>query len=194
MSLERVIVFLNQPIILTLVTLAVGGYLLNIISDRRARKLKLQEKGIEFLEDVGNNFNAVLSKLAGIIRSGKISTTSISKLNDRIGILFKNRFSVRIRSAVYLKSNDFSRKYELLMWELRHIAEFLATISKSYQKDEIVTQIKEHQTRLAEMWPYTDKPSSQSFEPPYDELWAWRGMIWKRAIDLLSTHLQKTLK
>ena len=63
--MTSIIEFLNQPIVVTLITLFVGSYLLNVIADRRSRKDKLRDKAVEFLTETGNDMNSAISIMYG---------------------------------------------------------------------------------------------------------------------------------
>ena len=182
----------NQPIFLTLVTLLIGGYAFKRFSERRARMDKIKDKAIEFLEETGSDINPVLSLLAGHIKSKR---TNISEeLKDKSGRLFTKRFSVKIKSKAYLDSEEFSKHYDVLTWEIREILNFISKLPNRYEGDKIVAEIKESQTKLSQKWSLEENAISNDLESPFDEMSIWSGMIWNRAVWLLSSHLEKVLK
>ncbi len=192
--MDTLLAFFNQPIVLTVISLAVGGYLFSRLSDRRARRDKTREKAIEFIEEVGNDLNSVISLLYGHIRSGNLQVPKDSLLNQRAGGLFLKRFSVRVRSKAYLKSEDFWRKYDYLVWEFNRIVRFVATCSNDYELEQVVAEIQAHKKRFAEAWPLEDEALVAELDLPFSELSSWTGMIWNRAVWLLSSNLETILK
>lgn len=61
--MTSIIEFLNQPIVVTLITLSIGSILLNVIADRTSRKNKLRDEAIEFLTETGTEINSVVSTM-----------------------------------------------------------------------------------------------------------------------------------
>jgi hypothetical protein len=185
--------FLNQPILLTIITLTVGGYLFSRLGDRRAKRDRVREKAIELLEEVGNDLNQALSHLYGVIRLGHLPKTS--PLFEAIGNLYVNRFGVKLRNDAYLKSKSFSSRYDQLTWEIDQIAKFLSKHSDNHDTAQMITEIQLHKRQFEKRWPLQDKnPNIEEGNEVSDELMSWTTMIWDRAIFLLSSELQDTLK
>jgi hypothetical protein len=110
--MTSIIEFLNQPIFVGLLTLVVGSYLLNLIADRRSRKDKLRDQGIEFLTDTGNDINSVVSTIYGHLEGH--TSESDTRLVEGFTRLFAKRMSVQIGSQAYLKSEEFHLQYDRL--------------------------------------------------------------------------------
>lgn len=168
--MDALVTFLNQPIVLTVLTLAVGGYLFNALSNRRARRDKIREKAIEFLEEAGSDLNQILSRLFGVIRREELPLPKDILPFQKSGELYTKRFSVRIKSKAYLNSDTFWRKYDTLVFELRRIVVFLATHSHSDDREQLIGEIEACRVRLAETWTLKDEPLFDELDPPFQEL------------------------
>jgi hypothetical protein len=191
---DALVTFLNQPIVLTVLTLAVGGYLFNTLSNRRARRDKVREEAIKFLEEAGSDLNQILSRLFGAIRREELPIPKDTLPFQKSGELYTKRFSVRVKSRAYLNSDTFWRKYETLIFEFREILVFLATHSHSDDREQLTGKIEARRARLAEIWPLKDEPLFDELDPPFQELSWWAQMIWNRAVRLLSSSLEAVLK
>lgn len=187
--------FLDKPIVVTLLSLTLGGYLLSLLSDRRARKDKIRDKAIELLTEVGSDVNRVTGSLFGYLRSGRVQIPRDSDLNRAMGNLFLKRMSIRVRSQAYLGSEDFSQKYDTLVWQLRRLMDAMGTLAGEDDLDQVVADIRNRKKRLGDAWPLDEEEVRlESREPPFDELLAWTEMIVHRATHLLSTYLKSSLK
>ena len=193
--MDTVFLFLNQPIIITLLSLAIGGYFLDVISDRRAKKAIIREKSIDLISEVGNNFNSVVSRIFGHIRTGNLKVKQDNKLKDRIGILFTNRLNVMVKSKAYLRSKDFAHKYETLVFELNDIYEYMDKLSKDLGRENTISEILIHIQTLSNAWPLENENIfTNNVEPEYKELADWATMVSKRVRWLLSSYLTRVLK
>jgi hypothetical protein len=146
--------FFNQPFILTLLSLAIGGFLLGMLSDRRARKDKIRDKAIELLTEIGENINEVSSRLYTPIRREEPLSQPHRILDERVGILLSQRMGIRVRSEAYLKSKGFYEKYELLIWQLYRIRNTLETISKEHDPNQVAAQVQKRIDFLRETCPW----------------------------------------
>jgi len=185
---------LNKPIFITLVTLLVGGYLFSWLTERRAKKDKIREKAIQFLEEVGNDLNSILSLTYGRIRTGNFEIAKDSPIEEKRSGLFTKRFNVRIRSKAYLGSDEFWQEYERLTFEIDRIIRLIGSLSKGYDLTKVKMKIKAKKKRFEEDWPFEGKPFTSKYEPPSNELEEWNHMIWIRAVGLVSSTLQAILK
>jgi hypothetical protein len=186
--------FLNQPFILTMISLTIGGFLLGLLSDRRARKDKIRDKAIELLTEIGENINEVSSLLYGPIRREEPLSQPHRTLNEKIGILISQRMGIRVRSEAFLKSNDFYGKYELLIWQLYRIRETLEAISKEDDPNQAAAKVQKRINYLRETWPLKNESLDEDHKSPYRELFLWTQMIVNRAAYLLSSHLKSAVK
>ncbi|MCY7321555.1 MAG: hypothetical protein LH660_07085 [Phormidesmis sp. CAN_BIN36] len=194
--MDKLLTFLSQPIIITLLSLLIGSYLFALLAERRAKREKIREKAIQLIEEVGNDLNAVFSRIIGRVRLGNFNIEKDSPLNEKRGLLFTKRFSVRIKSEAYLKNKDFWQKYDYLVFEIDKIITVMRSITELADAQKIVQEIREHQQRLFHEWTideerYKHKPNASS---PSDELEVWHRMIWDRAVWLLSTNLKAELR
>jgi hypothetical protein len=190
--------FLNQPIILTIITLTIGGYLFSILNDRRARRDKTREKAIELLEEAGDDLNLVFSRLFEVVRFGQFPVAEDSPLQQERRTLFVKRFSVMLKSKAYLKSKRFWSQYDQLVWEIEKIVLFVSKNSDDHDLAQTITEIQSRRKHLTEKWALQDESLDESLNiaetTVSDELLSWANMLWKRAIFLLSTALQDALK
>ena len=182
------------PLLNTLLTLLIGGYLFSRLTERRAKKDKIREQAIQLLEEVGNDLNSILSLIYGRIRTGNFDIAKDSPIEDKRSGLFTKRFSIRIRSKAYLGSEEFWQKYERLTFEIDRIVRFIASLSKGYEPAKVRTEIQGRKKRLEEDWPFEGKPFVSKYDSPSNELEEWTHMVWDRAIWLVSTNLQAILK
>ena len=72
--MNSIIDFINQPIVISLITITVGGYLLNLISDRRSMNDKLRDKSIEFITNAGNNINVFFHEFMNSSGEGNLKS------------------------------------------------------------------------------------------------------------------------
>lgn len=194
--MDKLLTFLSQHIIVTLLSLLIGSYLFTLLAERRAKREKIREKAIQLIEEVGSDLNAVFSRTIGRIKLGDFNVERDSPLTEKKGLLFTKRFSVRIRSESYLKNKDFWRKYDYLVFEINKIITVMKSIAEVEDVQEIIREIKENQQRLFHEWTvdeerYKSKSNASSLS---DELEVWHRMIWDRAVWLLSTNLKAELR
>lgn len=195
-GMDKLLTFLSQPIIVTLLSLLIGSYLFTLLAERRAKREKIREKAIQLIEEVGNDLNAVFSRTIARIRLGNFNFEGDSPLTEKQGLLFTKRFSVRIRSESYLKNKDFYQKYDYLIFEINKIITVMKSITEVEDVQEIIREIREHQQRLFHEWiidgeRYESKSNAASLS---DELKVWHRMIWDRAVWLLSKNLKAELR
>jgi hypothetical protein len=185
---------LNSPLVLTLLSLTIGGFLLGLLSDRRARKDKIRDKSIELLTEIGENINEVSSLLYGSIRREETLSQPHRTLNEKVGILISQRMGIQVRSEAYLESKDFYKKYEFLIWELYFIRNALESLSKEHDFNQVTSKVQKRINFLHETWPLEDESLNEDHKPPYRELFLWTQMIVNRAANLLSSNLKSALK
>lgn len=189
--MTSIIEFLNQPIVLTLITLSVGSYLLDVIADRRSRKNKLREEAIKFLTETGNDINSVVSTMYGHLE-GHNSERDL-KLVERLTRLFAKRMSVQIGSQAYLNSDEFHQHYDRLLEELEGVAFYLAREQEQDSSEQIISQIQERRNRLGKAWPIENETQQAPAIEPADELMLWMHMILHRTTHLLSNNLRSVI-
>lgn len=180
--------FLNQPIVIALITLSIGSFLLDLVADRRSRKNKLRDEAIEFLTESGDDLYSVISPMYGQLEGH----TEESDLNLLKGFtrLYAKRMSVQIRSQAYLKSEVFHQQYDRLLQELEGVAFYLSREEENIISEEIISQIQGRRNRLGEDWPIENEPQQVPLNKPIDELMLWMNMIMQRTTILLSNNLR----
>lgn len=187
--MESILTLLSKPIILTLLTLAIGSYLFTRLTERRSKREKIREKSLQLLEEVGTDVNFVLSLVYGHIRTSNFQIQKDSPVNEKRAGLFTKRFSVRIRSKVFLESEELWQKYDQLTFEVDKIVRFMSTLGTDYKLDDVIKAIKEHRERFAKAWPCEERSSHSKYPPPANELVIWADMVWDRANSLITTNL-----
>ncbi len=193
--MEYVLNFLSKPIVLTLISLTIGSYLFTRLTEIRSKKEKIREKSLQLLEEVGTDVNSVISSIYGHIRDGNFQIQRKSPLDQKRGDLFRKRFSVRIRSEVFLNSDEFWQRYEDLTFELDSLVRFMMSLSKEYELESVVNQIKAKQEQFAISWPdQKERSLNPKYPPPSGELKIWADMIWDRANSLIVTNLNKIFR
>lgn len=192
--MDQILTFLSRPIVLTLLTLTIGSYLFTRLTERRAKRDKIREKALQLLEEVGNDLNSVISLIYGRVRNSDFEITKDSLIYEKRGGLFTKRFSVRIKSRVFLESEEFWQRYEQLMFEIDRIVRFIGSLSGNYDLADVVTRIKEHRESFAKVWPFAERSTHSKYSPPSDELVVWVDMVWDRSVWLLSMNLNVVLR
>jgi uncharacterized protein YukE len=187
--MTSIIEFLNQPIVLTLITLSVGSFLLNLIADRRSRKTKLRDEAIVFLTETGNDINSVVSTMHGYLEGHK--SESYENLVEGFNRLFAKRMSVQIGSQAYLDSEEFHQQYDRLVKELERVAKYLDGEQES--SEQIISKIQERRNRLGKAWPIENETQRAPADKAADELMHWMDMIMNRTTHLLSNNLKLVL-
>ena len=89
------VVFLNQPIVVSILTLLLGSYLLSWLSERRSRLDKRREKAIEFITEVGDDMNSLYAALFGYIRAENPDIWLNQNIREARGKLFTKRMGVK---------------------------------------------------------------------------------------------------
>jgi len=193
-TIDHLLVFLSRPVVLSALTLAFGSYLLTRFTERRAKRDKIREKALQLLEDVGNELNSVISIIYGHIRTSQFEIQKDSPVNEKRSGLFIKRFSVRIRSQVFLESDEFWQRYDQLTFEIDKIVRLMGTLSANYDLAEVAERIKQHQMRFAASWPFDERSTHSKYPPPSDELVIWADMVWDRSVSLLTSNLNSVVR
>jgi hypothetical protein len=189
--MENFLELLNQPIVLTLVTILFGSYLLSVVADRRARKIKLRDEAIQFLQDAGNHINQIFPLIYRNLRTGVIQVDH--HIEKGLTDLFSKRMSIQVGSQAFLDSEFFYNQYFEL---LDQIAAVIVSMS-AYEPDareKVIAQIKKSRLQLSEDWPVRNEALILESREPVDEYIAWMDMIMLRTTELLSTHLEAAMR
>jgi hypothetical protein len=181
--------FLNQPIVLTIVSLTFGGYLVNTIADRRARNDKRREKAIDLLAETASTLNKTISSMYGAIRVGRPLTPADAI--DALTALYARRMYLRIASEAYLRSDALPRQYDQVLDELQGVA---LAASSLEERAEPVASIQARRARLRAAWPIAGEAPRPAVDAPRDELALWLEMILDRVTAMLSTALNAVMR
>ncbi|HEV7589402.1 MAG TPA: hypothetical protein VGO40_14900 [Longimicrobium sp.] len=190
----------NQPIVTTLLTLALGGLILNWLKERWARQEKQRDKALEFLESTGDRLNHVLSLLFGTLRSGNLTEERLAELRARRAPVFEKRFAVRLGAEAYLRSPAFARKYDLLANQLFELVEVLARIARTRGDLSVLEEIRRYESELEARWPGAGVPADPGEghavvpgDQALSEMLRWTTLLWRRSIQLVSVPLRDAL-
>jgi hypothetical protein len=189
--MHRILEILNQPIVLTLITLTVGSYLFSLIAERRSRKDKLKDKAIEFLTQAGDNLNAFYPQIYRQLRADRAEVNQ--EITNGLGDLFATNISVQVGSQAYLNSDEFHRRYMQLLNEFAAVVTYMTELEQGATPDGIIAQIRERRNRLGDSWPLPSRPTDPSTGRTADEFIEWMDAIVNRAAALLSSHLKSVL-
>ena len=189
--MDPILDFLNQPIILTLVTLIVGSYLLDLVAERRSRRDRSKDQAIEFINDVADHTNAFVVAVFDKLRPNNLVVDD--HLRNAIRDLFSGRMSIEIRSKAYLKSEDFHTQYFIMMGEFADVMETLVWVDQGVPDEEIIPRIQAKCYGLVQSWPLAGERTAPDSEELVQHLILWMEMINHRVTDLLTRHLKKVM-
>jgi len=190
--MESALEFLNQPIIITLVTLVIGGYVISLITERRARKNKLRDEAVAFLTEAGNVFNQFLPHLYGLLRTETIEWNQT--LDRELKTLFSKRMWVQVGSQAYLKSETFHVQYLGLLDEIIGVVQCFGEIESVGDSEQLRQRIQENRHRLTSAWELTDEVRPPSPQGASGELILWLDAIMHRMTALLVASLNAVLR
>jgi hypothetical protein len=193
-TMDHFLTLLSKPIVLTEVTLTIGSYLFNRLTELRSKRDKIRENALQLLEEVGNDLNSIISLMYGHIRTSNFDIRKDSLVHEKRGGLFTKRFSVRIRSRVFLQSEEFWQRYEQLTFEIDRIVRLMGSLSETYDVADVIKRIEEHRNGFAKDWPFEERSTTSKYPPPSNELVKWTDMVWDRAVWWLSENLNIILR
>jgi hypothetical protein len=189
--MQNIIDFLNEPIVLTLVTILIGSYLVSVIADRRARKNKLRDEAIQFLGEAGDHINQIFPLIYRNLRTGAIEVDPL--IEDGLTNLFSKRMSIQVGSQAFLHSELFYKQYFRL---LDLIALVIVSMSgfQTADREQALAQIRKNRLQLSEDWPVVEEALFLEPLEPIDEYIAWMDMVMLRTTQLLSSHLDEAMQ
>lgn len=190
--MNAIIEFINQPFFVSLLTITVGSYLLNLITDRRSRNDKLREKSIDFITNAGNHINNFFPHIYEQLRQGKIETSPA--IADGLRDLFSTRMSVQVGSQAFLKSDVFHLQYFKLLDELAAVVVCISAHEQGGPTEETILKAQKHRKSLGESWPIPDDPPDSKSNQPVEELIMWMDMIVRRTTHLLTMNLKQVIR
>jgi hypothetical protein len=184
--------FLNQPIVITLVTLVIGSYAISLISERRARRNKLRDQAVEFITEAGNTINQFFPHLYGRLRSENLEWDQT--LGEALKDLFSKRMWIQIGSQAYLNSETFYTKYFQLLDEVMDVIQNFGDLVSDGDSEQLSEKIRECRIRLISSWPLENEVLASSSEGASDELIVWLDAIMHRITALLVENLDSVLR
>lgn len=190
--MDSILAFLNQPIVLTLITLIVGSYLLNLVAERRSRRDKLRDQAIDFLTDASNYIGALAPIIYAHLRTGKAETSP--EMFDGLKDLFARRMSIQVGSQAYLQSDAFYLQYFRLMDEFPGVIEGLQALGRGEDAQGVIQRAKQHSDRLQALWPLEGEPLHPQTGEPVDALILWMDLVMHRMTDLITLNLEKAMR
>jgi hypothetical protein len=189
--MDSVLEFLNQPIVVTLLTLVVGSYAISLIAERRSRKIKLRDTAIEFITEAGNSMNQFMPHIYAQLRTGTIEWNQA--LDDGLKELLSKRMGIQVGSQAYLKSETFHVQYFQLLDEIMGVVQCFREIELGGDSEEVIQKIRENRNRLNGSWPLADEAIPSSAKGSAGELVLWLDMIIHRMTSLLVTNLNSIM-
>jgi len=190
--MDSILAFLNQPIVLTLITLIVGSYLLNLVAERRSRRDKLRDQAIDFLTDASNYIGAIVPNIYAHLRTGRMETSP--EMFDGLKDLFSRRMSIQVGSQAYLQSDAFYLQYFRLMDEFPGVIESLRTLGQGGDAKEVNQLATQHSESLQALWPLEGESLHPQTGEPVDALILWMDLVMHRMTDLITSNLEKAMR
>lgn len=189
--MDQVFEFLNQPIVLTLVSLVVGSYLLSIVADRRSRQNDLRDKAVEFLTGAADTINVFIPLIYRKLRTGSLEVDQ--EIEDGLTVLFSSRMRIQVGSQAYLKTDDFSHKYFRLLDELSAVMQLMLQFEKAEDEKAVLDKVAARRGNLVKEWPLIDEEHPPSAGSPTDELIWLMDLVLHRTTFLLTLYLEKVM-
>lgn len=189
--MDSLLEFLNQPIVLTIITLLVGSILLDLVTERRSRRDKLRDQAIQYLTEASNYIGDLTPQIYERLRTGNLTATP--EMADGLKNLFSRRMSIQVGSQAYLQSPEFARQYLELINEFPGVIEAIQKVERGEDADDILLGIQRHRDRLRETWPLPGEALHPQTGEPVDALILWMDLVMHRLTDLISSHLRAVL-
>lgn len=186
--MDRVFDFLNQPIVLTIISLIVGSYLLSIVAERRSRRDRLKDKSIEFITEAADTVNAFVPLIYRQLRTNNLKVDQA--IEDGITELFSSRLRIQVGSLAYLKSEEFARQYFWLLNELSVVMQLMIEFERGEDQSKTLEKVITRQKNLQAEWPLENEELSPRDGTPVAELILLMDLILHRITHLLSTYLE----
>lgn len=190
--MDTVFEFLNQPIILTILSLIVGSYLLNLVAERRSRRDTLKDQAIEFINDVAEHTNDYVVAVFNKLRPNRLEVDET--LEKAISDLMSRRTSIEIRSKAYLKSEDFHKEYFKLMDGFSDVMGIFMRLEQGTPDDQIIARVQQRRSHLEQTWPLAGEINTLESEELVSHIILWMEMLNRRVTDLLTRHLNKVMR
>lgn len=194
LSAPKVTPFYNEPIFLTLVSISFGGLLLTLISKNIEQRSKRRVMAIKFIEDVGSSLNEVLTSIASHRKRRIFGKNTKEDLDEKRGNLFGSIFSVKVKSVAFLGSDEFWKKYELIIFQIDYAIFYMKRIGEG-DSEEICFRLREKKELLKKEWPISEtvKMLDKFDDEVQKEFYEYEKMLWIRASSLISSSLSKVV-
>ena len=189
--MDPILEFLNQPIILTLVTLTIGSYLLSLVAERRSRRNVLKDKAIEFLGEAGEIYNQFSVQIFGKLRNNSIEVDR--PIEQAVTELFSKRMGIEVGSRAYLKSDAFFKDYFNLMDSSVMVVVVMKQVGQGTPHEEAIHRIQEFSRELVGAWPLEGENTVPDGDTLIAELILYMELILHRMTDLLTSHLKEVM-
>lgn len=189
--MNTVIEFLNQPIVITLITLIVGSYFINLITERRARENKRRDAAVEFLTQAGNYIGEFVPHIFAQLRTRNIEWTP--ELEQGLKDLFSKRMEIQVGSLAYLKSEEFYKKYFQIMDEIPGALGFYKALLEDHSSNQFISEIRERRNQITRSWPLEDENMPSSAPDAIEELILMMEAVLHRATALVVANLDRVL-
>lgn len=189
--MDSVFEFLNQPIIITIVSLVIGSYAISLITEKRARQNKLRDQAVEFITEAGNHINQFLPQLYNRLRTGRIHWDQT--LDDELTELFTKRMWVQIGSQAYLRSETFYRRYYQLLDEIMKLVKIFHTLEEKGDSQLLAEEIRDQRESLVRAYPQENEAFDLAGGGAVSEMIAWLDAILHRVTALLVENLDAVL-
>lgn len=187
--MDPILDFLNQPIILTLVTLTIGSYLLNLVADRRSRRNLQEDKAIDFLTEAGNIFNQASVAVFGKLRNNSLDLDD--SIEQALVKLYTYRMKVEVGSRAYLQSEAFYKDYFRLMDDYTFVVLVMKQLTEQrVSSEEVVPRIQERRGKLLDSWPLEGENIVPDENTLIAELILLMELILHRMTNLLTRYLR----
>ena len=148
---------------------------------------------VAFVDEVAADLNEVLSKITGYRKRKNFGNPIDDEFEKKRAILFTNRFTVRVKSRVYLNSRLFWEEYEALILD---IDRFIYLISRMNNLSElnVLEKIKIMRSGMKNFLPLPEQDRAHvENEVAYKEVIELEKILWVRADSLISQQLEKLI-
>jgi hypothetical protein len=182
---------LRHPLVIALVTLAVGTGLLGYWDYLRRRSDEIRDLSLGFIDEVAAAVNAPMPLIFGPLRRGNPSVSQ--DLHDRITDLYALRMQVQVKSTAYLESEVLSEQYGGIARQIYELMRTMETVEESHDVRKAAREAREHVAKLKACWGL-EPGKHDDLAEPYPDLLAWADLIWMRSAAVLTCHTQLVLR
>lgn len=189
--MDSILEFLNQPIVLTIITLLVGSFLLDLVAERRSRRDKRRDQAIQFLTEASNYIGELAPHIYERLRTGNLESTP--EMAAGLKTLFSRRMSIQVSSQAYLQSPEFAHQYLELLNEFPGVIESIQALETSGDAEDILPHLQRRSDHLKDIWPLPGETLHPQTGEPVDALILWMDLVMHRMTELITSHLRAVL-